>query len=114
MTKNEEWLNGYLVNAYGDGMAGDVWERGIDWVIVGGESGQDARPMQREWAESLRDQCVAASVPYFFKQWGEWGPILSTGDHSTLPYRDGMVRFGKKRSGRLLGGREWNETPISA
>jgi len=43
---------------------------GIDWVIVGGESGANARPMQREWAESLRDQCAAAGVPFFFKQWG--------------------------------------------
>lgn len=46
--------------------------RGIDWVIVGGESGKEARPMNPVWAESLRDQCNAARVPFFFKQWGEW------------------------------------------
>jgi protein gp37 len=46
----------------------------IDWVIVGGESGRRARPMHPNWARSLRDQCAAADVPYFFKQWGEWGP----------------------------------------
>lgn len=45
---------------------------GIDWVIVGGESGPDARPMHPAWARSLRDQCTGAGVPFFFKQWGEW------------------------------------------
>lgn len=86
-------------------------EPGIDWVIVGGESGKDARPMQREWATSLRDQCNALGVPFFFKQWGEWGPILSTGNHGSLPYNNGMVKFGKKRAGRLLDGQEWNQLP---
>ena len=46
----------------------------IDWVICGGESGKDARPMHPDWARSLRDQCVNAGVPYFFKQWGEYVP----------------------------------------
>ena len=45
---------------------------GIDWVIVGGESGPDARPMHPDWARSLRDQCISANVPFFFKQHGEW------------------------------------------
>jgi protein gp37 len=49
---------------------GDEW--GIDWVIVGGESGPHARPMHPDWARSLRDQCAAAGVPFLFKQWGEW------------------------------------------
>ena len=44
----------------------------LDWVIVGGESGAGARPMHPDWARSLRDQCAAADVPFFFKQWGEW------------------------------------------
>lgn len=44
----------------------------IDWVVVGGESGKDARPMHPEWARSLRDQCAAAKIPFFFKQWGVW------------------------------------------
>ncbi len=47
-------------------------QSGIDWVIVGGESGQQARPMHPDWARSLRDQCAAAGVAFFFKQWGEW------------------------------------------
>jgi len=49
---------------------------GIDWVIVGGESGQNARPMHPEWAQSLRDQCAVAFVEFFFKQWGEWAPAM--------------------------------------
>ncbi|MDA8113143.1 MAG: phage Gp37/Gp68 family protein [Acidithiobacillus sp.] len=50
----------------------DIGPGGIHWVIVGGESGSAARPMKPEWARSLRDQCVEAGVPFFFKQWGEW------------------------------------------
>ncbi len=46
----------------------------LDWVIVGGESGRGARPMHPDWARSIRDQCAAAGVPFFFKQWGEWAP----------------------------------------
>lgn len=48
--------------------------RGIDWVVVGGESGPKARPMHPDWARSLRDQCASAGVPFLFKQWGEWFP----------------------------------------
>jgi protein gp37 len=69
----------------------------LDWVIVGGESGPGARPMHPDWARSLRDQCQAAGVPFFFKQWGEWD-------------FEGY-RIGKKYAGRLLDGREWNEFP---
>lgn len=48
---------------------------GLDWVVVGGESGSKARPMHPDWARSLRDQCAAAGVPFFFKQWGSWAPV---------------------------------------
>ena len=78
----------------------------IHWLVVGGESGPNARPMQIEWARSLRDQCVVAGVPYFFKQWGEF--------HPTTEYRDGKVfmnRIGKKAAGRLLDGRTWDQYP---
>lgn len=64
----------------------------IDWVIVGGESGPGARPMNPEWVTSIRDQCIDAGVPFFFKQWG--------GVH-------------KKRFGRELEGRMWDEMPLS-
>ena len=69
----------------------------INWVICGGESGPKARAMHADWARSLRDQCFAAGVPFFFKQWGENG----LNGH----------RVGKRAAGRLLDGREWNEMP---
>ena len=103
----------------------------IHWVIVGGESGPGARPMHPDWARSLRDQCQAASVPFFFKQWGEWAPesvatsvkaarnaLYVDADGSTRPAATGarcgaitMQRTGKKSAGRMLDGREWNEFP---
>jgi len=72
------------------GPVGPVDLRGIDWVIVGGESGPRSRPMAEEWAIEIRDQCRAAKVAFFFKQWGGNRP---------------------KSGGRLLVGREWNEYP---
>jgi len=77
----------------------------IDWVIVGGESGSHARPMHPQWARDLRDRCMAAGVPFFFKQWGEWKP----GDGDCVGQQS--YRVGKKAAGRLLDGREWNEIP---
>jgi protein gp37 len=65
---------------------------GIDWVIVGGESGPGARPMDPAWAVEIRDQCVARGVPFFFKQWGG---------------------VNKKRTGRLLEGRTWDAMPAA-
>lgn len=62
----------------------------IDWVIVGGESGPNHRKPDPDWIRDLRDQCVSADVPFFFKQWG--GPISKSG-------------------GRLLDGRTWDEMP---
>ncbi len=64
--------------------------RGIDWIIVGGESGPRSRPMQPEWVTALRDQCEKAEVAFFFKQWGG---------------------TNKKKAGRLLEGRTWDEIP---
>jgi protein gp37 len=72
---------------------------GIHWVIVGGESGHGARPMASAWAEDIKRQAVAQRVPFFFKQWGAWGA-------------DG-VRRSKKANGRNLGGREWDEMPLT-
>jgi protein gp37 len=104
---------------------------GLDWVICGGESGPKARPMHPDWARSLRDQCAAAGVPFFFKQWGGWGPdapdddkraarvckwITPTGDavENGNPAEDEpMFRVGKKVAGRLLDGVEHNEFPES-
>lgn len=89
--------------------------RGIDWIIAGGESGTHARPMHPDWPRSLRDQCQAAGVPFFFKQWGEFAPTRGTDSGRLFPgvNLNGqlMLRYGKKLAGRLLDGREWNEFP---
>jgi protein gp37 len=99
----------------------------IDWLICGGESGSNARPMHPDWARSLRDQCQDTGTPFFFKQWGEWSaeaPTIKRGVDFIHTRRDGkpyvegdctfcyqtMYRFGRI-SGRLLDGREWNEMP---
>lgn len=95
----------------------------IDWVIVGGESGQDARPMHPDWVGSMRDRCQAAGVAFFFKQWGEWIPWGQIGNRS-LPCSEETVvpdeyfggcdafKVGKKLAGRSLDGREWSEFPV--
>ncbi len=71
--------------------------RGIHWVIVGGESGSKARPMQRQWVDGVKRQCDKYDVPFFFKQWGTWGP-------------DGQKR-SKKTNGRTYKGRLWDAMP---
>ena len=70
---------------------------GIDWVIVGGESGPGARPMRPEWALSVRDQCGEADVPFFFKQWGA--------------HDEQGRRVGKKQAGNSLAGEDWQQMP---
>lgn len=100
------------------GDIGDLDLRGIDWVIVGGESGPNARQSDPNWFRKIRDRCVSSQVAFHFKQWGEWC------DWDNLPedtYREldaageqprsGMIRVGKKSAGRLLDGREWNQMP---
>lgn len=72
------------------GPAGKISLENIDWVIVGGESGPRSRPILKEWVDEVKDQCLAANVPFFFKQWGG---------------------FNKKKTGRLLDGRVWNQIP---
>ncbi|MEB3023024.1 phage Gp37/Gp68 family protein [Mycolicibacter sp. MYC098] len=130
----------------------------LDWVVVGGESGPDSRPMHPDWARSLRDQCVATDTLFLFKQWGEYRPVpvvdddgfalgrafdhpivgrasaairvhapgkstmrgahmrlLEPGDRTrstVMLDRDTIaVRLGKKRAGRELDGRTWDEYP---
>lgn len=86
----------------------------IQWVICGGESGPGARPMHPDWARSLRDQCAAAHVPFFFKQWGEWWPAGSRiieGKEMVMMGGEAFYRSGKRAAGRLLDGREYNEFP---
>lgn len=103
----------------------------IDWVIAGGESGPHARPMHPDWARFIRDQCEAAGVPFFFKQWGEWVPdqpqpgqsdapgsgwwaMRADGSRPSGPADSGvqwMRRAGKKKAGRLLDGRTHDGVP---
>lgn len=107
-----------------------IWKYGIDWVIVGGESGNEARPMHPEWVVTLRDQCKAAGVPFFFKQWGEWEPSFDPVAHMHMTEKsffvnlDGSTNFGignagcavvkkigKKAAGRMLDGKTYDEYP---
>lgn len=114
----------------------------IDWVIAGGESGAHARPSHPDWFRDLRDQCVAAGVSFHFKQWGEWANVggcddpcgrcvmalrrwdgsrwrgfeltdanWEAGNHLTGALQ--LHPIGKKKAGRLLDGREWNEYPTA-
>jgi protein gp37 len=76
-------------------------------VIAGGESGSAARPTSPDWFRGLRDQCVGANVPFFFKQWGEWAPEGTSG----RPEDDRLRRVGKKAAGALLDGQRWQQFP---
>jgi protein gp37 len=100
----------------------DCESSSIDWVVVGGESGHTSRPMHPEWVRSLRDQCVSAQVPFFFKQWGEWEPLMlatepGASGHTIQPgdrdWGDGYFsrKVGKRRAGRSFQGRTWNDMP---
>lgn len=117
--------------------AGGMWggprtlgAAGLSWVIAGGESGPGARPSHPDWFRGLRDQCAAAGVPFFFKQWGDWRPktiqvsfACPASGHSgyPLPYQSlaekevspgvYMERPGKKAAGRLLDGRTHDGMP---
>jgi len=72
----------------------------IHWVIVGGESGAKARPMDPQWAINVQEQCDEQDISFFFKQWGAWG-------------EDGVKR-SKKANGRILLGQEWNQEPVTS
>lgn len=133
-----------IADVSGWGNAGKWWggtvlgPAGIGWVITGGESGSEARPMHPEWAFSLRDQCRDANVPFFFKQWGEWYPapdhfiesikakpqpkipLALAGQPISLRHNgydvrkvgeQHMMRIGKNMAGRLLYNKEYNEFP---
>lgn len=117
-----------------------VGVKSLDWVVAGGESGLNARPMHPDWAIDLRDQCNAVGVPFLFKQWGEWEiASIENGHHDSFMttnnahwvHIDGvmtkpsclrpaevgetnpraMVKVGKKAAGRTLDGRTWDEYP---
>jgi protein gp37 len=93
----------------------------LDWVICGGESGHQARPMHPDWARSLRDQCKNNSVPFYFKQWGEWlpnnehaetlGKIKISREVSYGYTSQTMLKVGRKAAGSLLDGKKHEEYP---
>jgi protein gp37 len=93
----------YIIDGRGRPAAteGPAW-RPLDWVVAGGEIGAGARPMYPRWVRNLRDICVAAGVPFFLGQWGEWAPAPD----------QTMIRVGKRAAGRLLDGRTWDEIPV--
>ena len=129
-----DWLAGWYTD-YETGRDGEpepvqAHMPNIDWVIVGGESGPNARPMHPDWVRSIRDQCRVTDVAFFFKQWGEWIPWIPMGGNPrNLPvehvmqngseYYPGnyssslqsMIRVGKKAASRMLDGRTWDEFP---
>jgi hypothetical protein len=118
---------------------GDIDLTGIDWIICGGESGPRARPMHPDWVRSIRDQCQAAGVSFFFKQWGEWATLKQigayfaegvfknrkhTGKYDLKFYNDvtlpniqsigslpSYYKVGKKTAGDLLDGKQYHEFP---
>lgn len=109
----------YWLNGAPEQYAPDRWQQTyppLDWVIVGGETGPGARPMHPEWVRSLRDQCVNARVPFFFKQWGEWTTVypqqLSMANrYMKYKHDTTFYQVGKNEAGRLLDGQEWNQYP---
>jgi len=140
----EYWEDGFDTDASPpavghNALSGERWQRfgewrkdgpHIDWVIVGGESGHNARPMHPDWVRSLRDQCVATATPFLFKQYGEWTHTvpLGAGEPDLYMHADGrhateeealadggswqgMHRLGKKAAGRELDGRTWDGYP---
>ena len=90
---DSEWLPIFLSVEPLLGPIPDLPLDGIHWVIVGGESGPGARPMQEDWVLEIRDQCQSADVPFFFKQWGG---------------------VNKSRTGRTLQGRTWDGLPATS
>ena len=122
------WLTAAPIEPNGGG----TLTRRVDWVIAGGESGPEARPMHPDWPRSLRDQCTAAGVPFLFKQWGEWTPgenvervrgivdtaflddigeikwriypLNLTTDNGHIDDQPDLYRVGKKAAGRWLDG----------
>lgn len=89
----------------------------LNWIIAGGESKAGARPSHPDWFRSLRDQCKAADVPFFFKQWGEWASPEALAREqwsATHDYVGGayVMRVGKKAAGALLDGVEHKAFPV--
>lgn len=107
----------FILPEVSDGELKNHW---LDWVIVGGETGHNARPLNPRWVKSIQEQCQTANIPFFFKQWGEWITIdrtevkkhplnnLKTDLHDHLVY----AKVGKKVAGHLIDGKEFKQFPV--
>lgn len=108
---------------------------GLDWVVLGGETGPEARPCHPDWVRKVRDDCVASGTDFWFKSWGEWAPAPDWNGQQESPWlgkkslyvdiRGGshegysammhdpakLCCIGKKAAGRELDGRTWDEMP---
>lgn len=92
----------------------------LGWVIAGGESGPRARPSHPAWLRDLRDQCVGAGVPFFFKQWGEWRPADAAVATAAATQRrhvfddpvEAVEKVGRRSAGAALDGRPWRQAPL--
>lgn len=116
-------LSGLRENPFGETVT-RAYGTKIDWVIVGGESGPRARPMNPDWVHSILKQCWKDHVPFFFKQWGEWAPHYPGKDWepsdktlfeyftpSPLGHGSKVWKMGKKAAGRILDDRTWDQYP---
>ena len=116
----------YVIYLYIEPMLGPVTipKNGIDWVVVGGQTGAGSQPLNPDHVRSVRDQCIEYNIPFFFKGWGEWLPDdqLSSftgtwgdeGSNGFTPYCSYPFDFyktGKKLSGNLLDGKKWEQFP---
>lgn len=104
---------------------GEIDLTGINWVIVGGETGPHARPMHIDWVRNILKQCKKQKIPFFFKQWGEWSPKLPLNSEptkiiiwkpsdvgmTTLNGPNAMYKVGKIKAGSKLDGKEYKEYP---
>lgn len=91
----------------------------LDWVIVGGQSGHKAKPLNPDWVWRIRDQCLEAGISFFFKGWGDWYPgVIPPISAPFRPFSNSchkngfdFIKIGAKYSGRMLGGRKWEQFP---
>lgn len=118
------WQRNYVTKAHREQRNASKYTSAIDQVILGGESGLGARPMHPDWVRNIRDQCAAAGVAFFFKQWGEYlpesqganiEPPINAGYNTKKGYwwpdKSWSIWVTKKKAGHLLDGKEWHEYP---
>lgn len=87
---------------------------GLDWIVMGGESGPGARPMHPDWVRQTRDDCAEAGVPFWFKQWGEYAPARRVNEVNKTTEEIGggaMHRVGRKAAGDMIDGKRWKQLP---